>query len=60
MSCKVLDPSIPSVSPDGYWYRIASPPWNDEFHAAANTFTNGDVLGNPNGTHFTDVRVPDC
>lgn len=59
VSCKVYDPAVPSVNPDGYWYRIASPSWHDTYYAAANTFLNGDP---PNGpyTHNTDFRVPDC
>jgi len=59
VSCKVLDTTIASVSPDGYWYRLASPPWNDGFYAAANTFYNGDPHDGPY-THNTDTSVPDC
>lgn len=59
ISCKVLDPSIPSATPDGYWYRIASSPWNDHYYAVANTFTNGDPLGSP-GSHNTDWNIPNC
>ena len=59
MSCKVFDPTIISVNPDGYWYRIASSPWSDGYYAPANTFLDGDP---PNGpyTHNTDFAVPDC
>lgn len=59
VSCKVYDPTIASVNPDGYWYRIASSPWNDNYYAPANTFLDGDP---PNGpyTHNTDFAVPDC
>src|SRR6266545_5467934 len=42
VSCKVYEPYIASVNPDGYWYRLAGPPWNDRYYAAANTFMNGD------------------
>ena len=59
VSCKVLDPSIPSVSPDGYWYRIASAPWSNQYYAAANTFLNGDPPAGPY-THYVDTSVPDC
>ncbi len=52
-------PSIDSAKPDGYWYLLASSPWNSHYYAVANTFTNGDVLGDP-GTHNTDWTVPDC
>jgi len=59
VSCKVYDPSIPSVSPDGYWYRIASAPWDNRYYAAANTFLNGLLPSNPN-TNYYDPRVPNC
>lgn len=59
VSCKLLDPSIDSVKPDGYWYKIASAPWNDEYYAPANTFLNGDPQDGPY-LHNTDYDVPDC
>lgn len=59
VSCKVLAPTIPSLSPDGYWYRIASSPWHDRYFAGANTFENGDKIGGPT-FHNTDFKVPDC
>jgi lysophospholipase L1-like esterase len=59
VSCKVKDGTIKSVNPDGYWYRIASPPWNNAYYAPANVFLNGDP---PNGPYSrnTDFSVPDC
>ena len=59
VSCKVYDPTIASVNPDGYWYLIASAPWNDNYYAPANTFMNGDPWNGPY-THNTDFNVPDC
>ena len=59
VSCKLYDPSIGSVSPDGYWYRIASTPWNNAYYSPANTFMNGDPWNGPY-THNTDFNVPDC
>jgi hypothetical protein len=59
VSCKVYDPTILSVSPDGYWYRIASRPWKNAYFAPANTFMNGDSYGGPY-THNTDFAVPNC
>lgn len=59
VSCKVLDTFIQSANPDGYWYRIASSPWNNEYYSPANTFYNGDPIGGPY-THNTDFAVPDC
>ncbi len=57
--CKVHDPTIVSVNPDGYWYRIASAPWNGAYYSPANTFMNGDPYGGPY-THNTDFAVPNC
>jgi hypothetical protein len=59
VSCKVHDPTIASVNPDGYWYRIASAPWGNSYYSPANTFMNGDPYGGPY-THNTDFSVPDC
>ena len=59
VSCKVYDPTIGSVNPDGYWYRIASAPWSNIYYAPANTFMNGDTYGGPY-THNTDFAVANC
>jgi hypothetical protein len=59
VTCKVYAPAIQSANPDGYWYRIASSPWNNAYYAVANTFMNGDPWGGPY-THNTDFNVPDC
>lgn len=59
VSCKVYAPIFPSTQPDGYWYRIASPPWNNSYYAVANVFTNGDLPGQMPPTN-TDWSVPDC
>jgi hypothetical protein len=59
VSCKVFDSTIVSVNPDGYWYRIASSPWNNGYYSPANTFLDGDPPGGPY-THNTDFGVPDC
>ena len=60
VSCKVYDPFIESVNPDGYWYRIASSPWNDQYYAVANTFWNGDIPGQKPYKYATDMAVPVC
>lgn len=59
VSCKVYDPTILSVNPDGYWYRIASSPWSNAYYSPANTFMNGDPYGGPY-THNTDYAIPNC
>jgi hypothetical protein len=60
VSCKVHAPYIASANPDGYWYRIATAPWNNAYYAVANTFWNGDIPGQKPYTHFTDWAVPNC
>lgn len=60
VACKVLAPSIPSVSPDGYWYLITSSPWSGRYFAAANAFMNGDHIGQTTLLHNTDFAVPNC
>jgi hypothetical protein len=59
VSCKVYDPYIQSVNPDGYWYRIHTAPWNDIYYAAANTFLNGDPHDGPYSRN-TDWAIRDC
>jgi hypothetical protein len=59
VACKVYAPQIQSANPDGYWYRIASGPWNDSYYSPANTFMNGDPWNGPY-THNTDFSVPNC
>ena len=60
VTCRVYSPEPPSVKPDGYWYRLASPPWDGQYYAPANSFWNGDIPGHPPYTHNTDRRVPEC
>lgn len=61
VSCKVLPAkTIDTALPGGYWYRIASAPWNNAYYAAANTFWNGDIPGRGPYTHHVDPGVPDC
>lgn len=60
VSCKVHAPQIASANPDGYWYRLASSPWNNQYYAVANTFWNGDVPGRKPYTHNTDWAIPNC
>jgi hypothetical protein len=59
VACKLYDPSIPSTSPGGYWYRVDSSPWADSYYAVANTFLNGDPPDGPY-THYYDPAVPNC
>lgn len=54
--CQYYAPSVPSVSPDGFWYLIETEPWNGLW-SPANSNMNGDVPGNPT-LHNTDMDVP--
>ena len=56
--CRFYAPSIPSVTPDGYWYLIDSDTWAGRW-SPANSFMNGDVPGQPT-LHNTDFAVPEC
>ena len=56
--CRFYAPSIPSVTPDGYWYLIDSGKWAGRW-SPANSFMNGDVPGQPT-LHNTDFAVPEC
>jgi hypothetical protein len=60
VACKLYAPQIVSSNPDGYWYRISSPPWSNAYYAVANTFWNGDVPGQKPYVHNTDWAVPNC
>jgi len=60
VACKVYKPEPESVMPDGYWYRLASPPWRGRYYAPANSFWNGDRHSHRPYTHNTDFAVPDC
>ncbi|MET0304800.1 MAG: hypothetical protein ABW196_01055 [Solirubrobacterales bacterium] len=60
VSCRLFAPEIQSVEPDGYWYRIHSPPWNDLYYGSANSFWNGAVPGGGGEVVDTDFDVPDC
>jgi hypothetical protein len=57
VSCKVFAPEVESVEPEGFWYRIHSEPWNDNYYAAANAFRN---IGGTGEGIDTDPNVPNC
>ncbi|RBY74806.1 hypothetical protein DQ239_18610 [Blastococcus sp. TF02-09] len=56
--CRYYAPSVPSVTPDGFWYLIETAEWNGLW-SPANSFMNGDVPGGPY-IHNTDFDVPVC
>jgi hypothetical protein len=56
VSCKIFAPEIEWSEPEGYWYRIHSAPWNEQYYVAANEFLNttgGESIP-------ADPDVPDC
>jgi hypothetical protein len=57
VSCKIFAPMIESAEPEGFWYRIHSKPWDDEYYAVANAFRN--ISGAGEGID-TDPNVPNC
>jgi hypothetical protein len=57
--CRFHDPQAPLSVQPGWWYLIASPPWNRHYYTVANSYLNGDP---PQGPPATDVDngVPVC
>jgi Putative amidase domain len=59
ISCKLAGFEV--ADGNTWWYRIASPPWNDAFYVSADAFYNdGATSGSLSGTPFVDPAVPDC
>ena len=56
--CRYYAPSIPSVTPDGFWYLIDGGEWAGRW-TPANSYMNGDVPGGPT-LHNTDMDVRLC
>jgi hypothetical protein len=56
--CRYYAPTIPSVTPDGFWYLVDSGDWAGRW-SPANSFMNGDVPG-ARTMHNTDFAVPLC
>lgn len=57
VSCKIVAPGGRTVGV--YWYRIASPPWNDQYYSPANSWLNTDPPAGPY-TSVVDAAVPYC
>lgn len=53
------DSADASVKHDGWWYLIASSPWNRQYYTVANSYLNGDPLEGPHIT-TVDNGVPEC
>lgn len=58
--CRFYQPDAPpSVKHDGWWYLIASSPWNRKYYTVANSYLNGDPPEGPYSTNV-DNGVPEC
>ncbi|MGH3771962.1 MAG: WD40 repeat domain-containing protein [Pseudonocardiaceae bacterium] len=57
--CRFYDPNAPASVKPGWWYLIASPPWNRKYYTVANSYLNGDPPGGPYVTPV-DNGVPTC
>lgn len=57
--CRFHDPNAPASVQPGWWYLIASSPWNWQYYTMANSYLNGDP---PEGPYLTSVDngVPVC
>jgi hypothetical protein len=57
--CKL--PGFAVANGNTWWYRIASTPWNNAYHASADAFyNNGQTSGPLAGTPYVDGNVRDC
>jgi serine/threonine protein kinase len=59
VSCRVRGYQVQDGNP--WWYRIASPPWNNNFYASADDFrNNGKDSGSSYESSLVDFNVPAC
>jgi hypothetical protein len=45
--CRFQQQDAPASVYPGWWYLIASPPWNRQYYSPANSYLNGDPLEGP-------------
>lgn len=57
--CRFYDPHAPASVQPGWWYLIASPPWNRQYYTVSNSYLNGDPIEGPHITSVDD-GVPVC
>jgi len=57
--CRFQQLDAPASVQPGWWYLIASPPWNRQYYSPANSYLNGDPLKGP---YLTNVNsgIPVC
>lgn len=59
VSCRLTGFVVRDGNP--WWYRLASPPWSNNFYASADPFyNNGQTSGDLKGTPWVDEQVPIC
>ncbi|GAA3782247.1 hypothetical protein GCM10022225_83270 [Plantactinospora mayteni] len=59
VSCKTTGFRV--ANGNTWWYRIASPGWDNRFYASSDAFyNNGQTSGSLVGTPWVDPAVPDC
>ena len=44
---RFYDPDAPPSVQPGWWYLLASPPWNRQYYSPANSYLNGDPVKGP-------------
>lgn len=57
--CRFQQPDAPASIQPGWWYLIASPPWNRQYYSPANSYLNGDPPQGPYRT-FVNKGIPVC
>jgi hypothetical protein len=57
--CRYQQLDAPASVQPGWWYLIASSPWNRQYYSPANSYLNGDP---PDGPHLINVDsgIPVC
>lgn len=59
VSCRLTGFVVRDGNP--WWYRLASPPWSNNFYSSADPFyNNGQTSGDLKGTPWVDEQVPIC
>ncbi|MET7968744.1 hypothetical protein [Micromonospora sp. NPDC005305] len=59
VACRL--PGFAVADGNTWWYRVASPGWDNQFYASADAFyNNGATSGSLHGTPYVDEAVPFC
>jgi hypothetical protein len=57
--CRFYQPDASQTVFPGWWYLLATAPWNGQYYSPANSYLNGDPPQGPGVTYF-DSGVPGC